>query len=74
MALAAQDLFKAYYHLEPGHVQSLTAYISLPFSLKIVIGLISDSVPIFGSRRKAYILMAGMTQFTSMLLLFSTKS
>lgn len=58
--LAAQDMFKAYYHLEPSRVQILTAYIALPWSLKIVIGLISDSLPIFGSRRKAYLLIAGV--------------
>lgn len=55
IGLAAKDLFKAYYNLEPGHVQVLAAYIGIPWSLKILYGLISDNVPLCGSRRKSYL-------------------
>ena len=57
VALASSDLFKAYYHLEPGRVQALQALTMLPWSLKIFYGLISDNIAIAGSRRKSYILI-----------------
>ena len=67
--LASVDLFKAYYHLEPGRVQSIQAFTNIPWSIKIVYGLISDNVPIMGSRRKAYLVIMAIFQFVSMVLL-----
>lgn len=58
VSLASSDLFKAYYKLEPGHVQSIMAFIAIPWSTKIVYGLISDNFPICGSRRKSYLVIA----------------
>ena len=58
--LASADLFKAYYHLEPGRIQTLQAFTFLPWSIKIVYGLVSDNVPICGSRRKSYLLIAAI--------------
>lgn len=42
--------------------------VHLPWSLKILYGLISDNVPIFGTRRKSYLVIMGIIQF---LCLFS---
>ena len=74
--LAAADLFKAYYHMDPGRVQTLQAFTFLPWSIKIVYGLISDNFPIFGSRRKSYLLIMSLLQFLSMIILgmISTNS
>ena len=47
-------------------MQSLTAFIALPWSIKILYGLISDNFPVFGSRRKSYLLIAAFLQFFSM--------
>ena len=67
--LATSDLFKTYYNLEPGRVQTLQAFTMLPWSFKIIYGLISDNFPIFGSRRKSYLLLMASVQFTTMIAL-----
>ena len=67
--LASADLFKAYYHLDPGRVQTLQAFTFLPWSIKLLYGLISDNVPIMGSRRKSYLLIMSLLQFVSMIVL-----
>ena len=69
MSLATQDLFKVYMGLEPARSQSLQAITDIPWSIKLFYGLISDNAPICGSRRKAYIIIMGILQFTSMILL-----
>ena len=69
MALASSDLFKTYYKLDPGRVQTLQAFTMLPWSIKIFYGLISDNLPICGSRRKSYLLIMALFQFLSMLVL-----
>lgn len=71
--LASADLFKAYYHLDPGRVQTMQAFTFLPWSIKIFYGLISDNVPIMGSRRKAYLLIMAFLQFVSMIVLGMLK-
>ena len=67
--LASSDLFKAYYHLDPGRVQTLQAFTFLPWSIKIFYGLISDNIPLFGSRRKSYLLIMALLQFLCMIVL-----
>ena len=67
--LAAADLFKTHYKLDPGHVQTLQAFTFLPWSIKIVYGLVSDNFPIFGSRRVSYLLIMAVLQFVTMLML-----
>ena len=67
--LASADLFKSVLLLEPGEQQSLQALVELPWSLKIVYGLISDNIPICGSRRKSYLVMAAVMQFSCMIVL-----
>ena len=46
--------------------------ISLPWSLKILYGLISDNVPICGTRRKSWLIIMGIIEFTSLIILFFT--
>ena len=58
--LAAMDLYKSVYHLEPSHIQRLGAFALLPLSIKILYGLISDNIPIFGSRRKSYLVLSAL--------------
>jgi len=51
----------------------MTLYMSLihiPWSIKIVYGLISDNVPIAGTRRKSYIILMGFTQFFALMGIF----
>jgi MFS-type transporter involved in bile tolerance (Atg22 family) len=46
------------------------ALISLPWSLKLFYGLITDNVKIFGLRRKPYLIFFGFLQFVVMVVLF----
>ena len=44
----------------------LTSFVSLPWSVKLLYGLISDNVPINGSKRKNYVILLGALQFVSL--------
>lgn len=51
----------------------MTLYMSIihiPWSVKIIYGLISDNVPLFGTRRKSYIVLMGILQFFSLAFIF----
>lgn len=52
-------------------MQIYIAAISLPWSFKILYGVISDNVPICGTRRKSWLILMGLFQFL-MLILVST--
>jgi MFS-type transporter involved in bile tolerance (Atg22 family) len=55
----------------------MTIYMSIvhiPWTIKILYGLISDNVPIQGTRRKSYIVLMGLVQFFSLILIFSLNS
>ena len=49
----------------------LSAFIGLPWSFKILYGIISDNIPLYGSRRKSYLFIMSCIQFIAMLALFS---
>ena len=68
--LACQDLFKTYYGIDPGDMTKHMSLIHLPWSIKILYGLISDNIPVFGTRRKSYIVIMGLVQFLSLSILF----
>ena len=46
--------------------------ISLPWSFKILYGLVSDNIPICGTRRKSWIIIMGLIEVISLLILFFT--
>jgi hypothetical protein len=58
--LATQDFFKVHLKMDPGVMTGYMSLIILPWSIKILYGLISDNVPIFGYRRKSYVIMMGV--------------
>lgn len=58
--LATQDLFKNYLELDPGQMTIYISIIHLPWSIKILYGLVSDNLPVFGTRRKSYIIIMGI--------------
>lgn len=70
VTLCAQDLFKAYLNQEPGDMALYNSVITLPWSLKILYGLISDNVKLCGLKRKPYLIIFAFVQFLSMLLIF----
>lgn len=43
-------------------MQVLTSIINFPWSVKLVYGMIADNVPIYGSKRRAYIALNGLLQ------------
>lgn len=57
MDLSVNDLFKAYLHLEPSETQFLNAIIAFPWAIKLVYGILSDSVPFYGSRKRSYYIL-----------------
>ena len=63
--LAFLDLFRVKYQLEPAETQSLTAAMSLSWTPKIFYGIISDTFPICGTRKKSYIMLMGFLQFAT---------
>ena len=60
--LSVKDLFKHYLGLEPNASQVFTSLISLPWSFKIFYGLVADNFPIWGSRRRSYVILNGLVQ------------
>lgn len=73
VTLCQQDYFKAYLNQEPGDMAIYSSIIVLPWSLKILWGLITDNVPIFGLKRKPYLIFFGWMQFLSMFLIFQLE-
>ncbi|CDW82904.1 folate-biopterin transporter family [Stylonychia lemnae] len=65
--LSVLDLFKSYLHLQPAEMQILTSIINIPWSIKVVYGMIADNLPLFGSKRKNYIALNGLLQFIVLL-------
>ena len=51
----------------------MTSYmtlISITWSLKIIYGLISDNLPLAGTKRKSYVIIMGLLQFSSLLSIY----
>jgi MFS-type transporter involved in bile tolerance (Atg22 family) len=44
--------------------------IHIPWSFKILYGLISDNVPLCGTRRKSWLIIMGIIQFLALMSLF----
>ena len=58
--IALQDLFKNYYELEPSQTQLFITLVWVPWSLKLIYGVLADSIQICGSRKKAWIVLWGL--------------
>ena len=69
--LACQDLYKTYFKLDPGQMAMYMSIVHIPWSIKILYGLISDNLPIAGTRRKSYIILMGLLQFFSLVLIYT---
>jgi hypothetical protein len=55
--------------LSPSQLAAVAVWLSLPWTVKMVFGELVDSVPIFGSQRKAYILIGASFTATGFLTL-----
>ncbi|MEM8604125.1 MAG: hypothetical protein AAGF24_09865, partial [Cyanobacteria bacterium P01_H01_bin.121] len=58
--LAASFLLKDELGVSPAQAAALSGLIVLPWTLKILWGFLSDAVPIFGYRRRSYLLLSGL--------------
>ncbi len=58
--LAVQYFFKDELKIEPHHLAQINSIIHIPWAIKPILGLITDLLPIFGYRRKVYIILCGI--------------
>ncbi|SBT35096.1 transmembrane protein [Plasmodium ovale wallikeri] len=68
-SLAIYYLFKDFFRLTPYQVSLILMYPYIPFILKPVIALVTDSVSIFGMRRKPYLFLFSLFQSLNFLAL-----
>lgn len=58
--LAVSFYLKDDLHLDPAETAVITGLSSLPWLVKPLYGFISDSVPLFGYRRRSYLVLSGL--------------
>ncbi|KAI9998649.1 hypothetical protein PInf_003231 [Phytophthora infestans] len=56
-ALAVNYFFKDNLQLQPAESQSLLTFMMVPWGIKPLYGIISDSLPLFGYHRKSYMML-----------------
>eukprot|EP00536_Pseudo-nitzschia_multiseries_P010151 jgi/Psemu1/202507/e_gw1.301.29.1 len=59
--LAQTFLLKDELHLGPAELSALTGIFTLPWTIKPLYGFLSDGFPLFGYRRRSYLVLAGLT-------------
>lgn len=60
LARLAQTFYlKDTLHLGPAELSALTGLFSLPWTIKPIYGFISDGLPLFGYRRRSYLILCG---------------
>lgn len=69
--LAVKDYYKQYLGLDPGEMAVYTSIIHIPWTIKILYGLISDNVPLCGTRRKSYLTIMGIIQFIALFSIYT---
>ena len=66
----ARDLWvKESLTLSPAELAGIGAWLTLPWTIKMVFGELADSVPIFGSRRKVYVFIGATLTAGGMIVL-----
>ncbi|MBE9068481.1 folate/biopterin family MFS transporter, partial [Leptolyngbya cf. ectocarpi LEGE 11479] len=67
--LAVSFFLKDDLGLTPAAVAALTGVASLPWTIKPLFGFLSDGLPIFGYRRRPYLILSGLTGTAAWLVL-----
>lgn len=71
--LSVKSLFKDYLFLQPSQTQSLNTIIGLPWTVRFLYGIISDSLPVFGSRKRGYYILMSILAIVFLIpLMFPT--
>src|SRR5512146_1741435 len=55
VAIAEAFWIKSALTLTPAELASIGVWLTLPWTIKMVFGQLADSVPLFGSQRRAYV-------------------
>src|SRR5215510_7881163 len=55
--------------LTPAHLAAIAVWLMLPWTVKMVFGELVDTVPIFGSQRKSYVLIGASFMAVGLLIL-----
>ena len=63
--LAQTFLLKDDLHLGPAEMSATMGILALPWTIKPLYGFLSDGFPIFGYRRRSYLILAGVVGFLS---------
>ncbi|KAL7435411.1 hypothetical protein ACHAXH_006384 [Discostella pseudostelligera] len=63
--LAQTFLLKEDLHMGPAEMSATMGILALPWTIKPLYGFLSDGFPIFGYRRRSYLVLAGMVGFLS---------
>ncbi|KAL8153687.1 hypothetical protein V2J09_011447 [Rumex salicifolius] len=58
--LAVSFYFKDDLHLDPAETAIISGFASFPWLVKPLYGFISDSIPLFGYRRRSYLFLSGL--------------
>lgn len=73
--IAIQYFFKDHLKLQPGVMSQVISLSLIPWMLKPIFGIITDFCPLFGYRRKYYIILSGIVDIICWLLMaFHTNS
>ncbi len=67
--LAVSFFLKDELHLNPAEVSALLGIVALPWMIKPLFGFISDGLPIFGYRRRPYLVLSGFIGAIAWILL-----
>jgi len=59
IAVAESFWIKSALTLTPAELAALSVWLTLPWTIKMVFGELVDAVPVFGSQRRAYVLIGG---------------
>lgn len=62
VTLSVQFMFLEQYGLEPSKSAAYLSYVSLPWTPKLLYGIITDVFPICGSGKRSYVFIMGMLQ------------
>jgi hypothetical protein len=64
--IAYQYMYKSFYNVSPGDSQIYQAIILLPWVFKLIYGAMIDTVTIFGTRKRWWMIIMGLVQFFSL--------
>jgi hypothetical protein len=69
VAIAEAFWIKDALTLSPAELAAIAVWLTLPWTIKMVFGQLADSVPIFGSQRRAYVLIGASLVATGLIML-----